>query len=321
MTRIVVVGESAEAGLRGSLISGFQRSGCIVDVLDLAPGNSAWFASAAYRMPMLGAKFRRDVRQQTDMLAQNGGADLVVVVKGALLDSRSIDYMRTRFDSPVVCWNPDSPFDHALSNRGAGIPQTVSAYDAYVTWAEDVAARLSAAATRVLVIPFAWDLEIMRPTAGSGEAAGRFVFIGTGTPERSAMLASLAHLQPIVFGYRWPEIEGVNIRPPVMGLDFCRIVGEAKWNLNLLRPQNERSHNMRTFELVGAGGNQVAPLTGDHRRFLGDDGRTVLFQTKQELESIVRSDPSERPSRDSSLLEGHTYGDRVRQLLTDLGIS
>ena len=220
-----------------------------------------------------------------------------------------------------MCWNPDSPFDDAISNCGAGIPQAIGRYDAYITWAEDVAERLSAVAARVLVIPFAWDPEIMQPTPGHGAAAGRIVFIGTGTKERISVLGSLAHLRPLVFGDRWPRIEGVDIRSPVRGAEFCRIVGEAKWNLNLLRPQNARSHNMRTFELVGAGGSQVARERTTMRRFLGHDGRTVLFQGKKELESILRSDPCDRPPRSPALLEGHTYGDRVRQVLDELKIS
>jgi Glycosyl transferases group 1 len=124
----------------------------------------------------------------------------------------------------------------------------------------------------------------------------------------------------VVYGSRWPKIDRVDIRPPAFGIDFCKIVGEAKWNLNLLRPQNARSHNMRTFELAGAGGNQVAPQSDDHRRFLGGDSRTVLFQSKEELESILRSDPSEQPPRLPTLLDGHTYRDRVHQVLTDLRI-
>ena len=318
MARIVVVGTPEEYGLRNSLVAAFRRSGCAVDLLDLGPWSPALLASAAFRQPMLGIGFRREFRRRVDVLADNGSFDLVLVVKGALLDPRSVDHLRLRFGSPVVCWNPDSPFDDAVSNCGAGIPRTIGSYDAYITWAHDVAERLSAVAARVLVIPFAWDPEIMRPTAGHGVAAGRIVFIGTGTRRRIASLQSLAHLRPMVFGNQWPKIEGVDIRPPIRGIEFCKIVGEAKWNLNLLRPQNARSHNMRTFELVGAGGTQVAPLTNDHRRFLGGDSRTVLFQSKQELESILRSDPCEQLPRQPDLLEGHTYRDRAHQILTDL---
>jgi len=321
MARIVAVGAPAEFGLRNSLVAAFRHSGCVVDLLDLGPWSPAWLASAALRQPLLGAGFRREFRRRVDVLADNGPSDLVLVFKGALLDSRSIDHLRSRFGCPVVCWNPDSPFDSAVSNFGAGIPRAIGFYDVYITWAHDLAERLSAVAARVLVVPFAWDPEIMQPTAGREVAAGRIVFIGTGTKERIASLRSLAHLHPMVFGGLWPKIDGVDIRPPVKGAEFCRVVGEAKWNLNLLRPQNAQSHNMRTFELVGAGGTQVAPLTNDHSRFLGGDSRTVLFRGKEELESILRSDPCERPPRRPALLDGHTYRDRARQILADLNIS
>jgi hypothetical protein len=318
--RIVVVGIPAEAGLRDSLVTAFRRCGCAIDLLDFGPWSPTWLVSAAFRQPAFGVGFRREFRHRVDLLAEHGCADLVLVLKGALLDRRSIDHLRSRFDCPVVCWNPDSPFDGAVSNCGGGIPRTVGAYDAYITWADDVAERLGPVAARVLVIPFAWDPEIMQPTAGHGVAAGRIVFIGTGTRGRSALLQSLAHLRPMVFGNQWPKIEGVDFRPPVFGIEFCRIVNEARWNINLLRPQNARSHNMRTFELVGAGGSQVAPQTDDHRKFLGGDSRTVLFQGKEELESILRSDPCDRLPRSPSLLEGHTYRDRARQVLNDFRI-
>ena len=317
MTRIIIVGEPAEAGLRDSLVTAFRRCGCTVDVLDLGPWQPPWLASAAFRQPILGTKFRRQFRRHVDAVAETRPVELVLVIKGALIDSHTIDYLRMRFDSPIVCWNPDSPFDGVISNRGAGIRSAIPAYDTYITWAHDVAEQLLPL-VRVVVIPFAWDPELMPPTPGHGVAAGRIAFIGTGSRERCDWLAGLAHLRPLIFGTRWPTIDGLDIRPPVRGLSFCSIAGEAKWNLNLLRPQNARSHNMRTFELVGAGGTQVAPYTDDHQRFLGSDSKTVLFRTSRELEDILLSDPTEYPPRHPDLLKRHTYTDRARQLLNTL---
>ena len=320
MTRIILAGEPAQAGLRGSLATAFLRSGCEVDVLDLGPWDPAWLRAAAFRQPVLGTRFRREFRRHVDVIADTGRADLVLIVKGAFLDSAAIDHLRNRFGSPVVCWNPDSPFDQAISNRGAGIRPAIAAYDAYITWAQDVAEQLLPVASRVLVIPFAWDPELMAPTSGRGVAEGRIVFIGTASKERCACLAGLAQFRPMVFGSQWPNIDGIDIRPPVRGLDFCRIVGEARWNLNLLRPQNARSHNMRTFELVGAGGAQVAPRTDDHEKFLGDDTQTALFRSEDELNAILHSDSHERQARLPDLLENHTYHHRVSMLLAELGI-
>ncbi len=319
--RIVAVGEPAEAGLRDSVIAALRHCGCSVDALDLGPWSPALLASAAFRLPRLGAGFRHMFRMQVDMLAERCSADLVLVFKGPLLNGRSIDYLRSRFESPVVCWNPDSPFDSAVSNRGAGIPGAIDAYDAYITWSDSLAEELSGIATRVMVIPFAWDPEVMQPVAGRGEAAGRIVFIGTGTAERCANLERIAHLRPIIFGTRWPRIEGIEIRHPVKADQFCEVVGEAKWNLNFLRPQNAKSHNMRSFELVGAGGTQVAPQTIDHRQFLGRDSRTILFKGQDDLEAILRSDPHELPDRCEDVLNGHTYRDRAERMLVELGLA
>jgi hypothetical protein len=318
VTRIIIVGEPAEAGLRDSLVTAFRRAGCTVDVLDLGPWQPPWLAFAAFRQPIIGTKLRRHFRRHVDAVAETHRVELVLVIKGAFIDSHTVDYLRARFDSPIVCWNPDSPFDSAISNRGAGMRSAIAAYDAYITWAHDVAEQLLAIARVVAVIPFAWDPELMPPTPGHGVAAGRIVFIGTASRERCDRLAGLAHLRPLIFGSQWPAIDGLDIRPPARGLSFCRIVGEAKWNLNLLRPQNARSHNMRTFELVGAGGTQVAPYTDDHQRFLGSDSQTVLFRTSRELEDILRSDPTEHPPRHPALLKEHTYTDRARQLLNTL---
>jgi hypothetical protein len=317
VTRIIIVGTSVEGGLRDSLVSAFRQCGCAVGVLDLGPWQPPWLASAAFRQPILGTKFRRQFRRHVDAIAETHTAELILVVKGTFIDSHTIDYLRMRFDSPIVCWNPDSPFDRAISNRGAGIRSAIAAYDAYVTWAHDVAEQVLLS-TRVAVIPFAWDPELMPPTPGHGVAAGRIVFIGTGSKERYDLLVGLAHLRPLIFGTRWPAIDGLEIYPPVRGLSFCRIAGEAKWNLNLLRPQNAQSHNMRTFELVGAGGTQVAPYTVDHQRFLGSDSQTILFRTSGELEAILRSDPTEHPPRRPALLKEHTYVNRARQLLNTL---
>lgn len=320
MARVVIVGASFSVGLGNSLATALRSAGHHAEEL-CVEWKPRWLAAAALRRPELAARFRRLFQRQVDVIAERGTADLVLVLKGAMLNSRSIDLLRSRFDSMVVCWNADSPFDGAISNHGGGIRSTVSAYDAYITWADDVAERLSSLAARTLVIPFAWDPHMIYPSPGQGKAEGRIVFVGTATKQRSALLESLAPFRPLVFGCGWPKMKGVEVCPPVRGEEFCGIAGEARWNINLLRPQNALSHNMRTFELVGAAGVQAAPLTSDHRRLLAGDSRTVLFGDKAELEAILRSDPRDLPSRSPAVLDGHTYRDRVDHLLAELGIS
>ena len=292
-----------------------------VDVVNWGPWQPTQLASGAFRAPWLAGGFRRRLRLEVDRLAVGVETDLVLVIKGPLLDTRTIDYLRNRLAAPVVCWNPDSPFDDAISNCGAGIPAAIGAYDTYVTWAEDVAERLVRRNPHVVVIPFAWDSKVHPPTTGQGLTEGRIVFVGTGSKERIELMRRIAYLHPLVFGNQWPAIDGVEILPPAVGAEMSAVVGEAKWNLNPLRPQNARSHNMRTFELPGAGGNQVTLRTRDHERFLERDSRTLLYRSHQELESILRSDPSDLAPRGDGLLAEHTYVVRVRKLLSEVGLT
>lgn len=313
--RVVVIADSAPGGLGASLVSSFSKLGWSVDTIGWGPWKPRLLASAAFRRPEMGGVYRARLRSRIDELAEGSPVGLTLVVKGPFLDPRTIEHARNRLQAPVVCWNPDSPFDHTISNRGAGIPDAIGSYDLYVTWAEDLADRLTRISRRVAIVPFGWDPDLHPVTEGTGEAAGRIAFVGTASPERISVLAQIAHLRPVVFGSGWPAIDGIEIRGPLVGRDMSAVVGEAKWNLNLLRPQNAASHNMRSFEIPGAGGNQVASDSGDHRRFLGQDSRTVLFRSTRELLSLLETDPENRDERRPDLMDGHTYIDRVRSLL------
>jgi len=318
--RVLLVGEFVPAGLCHSIAAAITSLGVEVDVLDVRRPHHPRRAAAAYRMPMLAVGFRRYLRRRIDHRIDGAKLDLVLVVKGAMLDAATITFIRDRLGAPVVCWNPDSPFDEAISNRGAGIPRAIPAYDAYVTWANDIAERLSPLCPRVLVIPFAWDPNLHWPTPGNGKAEGRIVLVGTATEERCQLMTRISRLRPMVFGNGWPALDGVERHPPISGHIMSGVVGEAAWNINPLRPQNARSHNMRTFEAPGCGGNQITPATQDHRRFLGSDPRTYLYQNVDELIDILQSDPSELDDRPSTLLDGHRYEDRLLELLRALEV-
>lgn len=314
----MIIGDNALGGLRSSLVLAFREVGWVVHTVDWGGWRPNVIGRAAFREPRLASWWRLQLRRRIDILAEVAPVDVVVVLKGHFLVASDIDYARSRLSSPIVCWNPDSPFDDAISNRGAGVPKAVGAYDLYITWAEDVAERLISVQSSVAVIPFAWDPVLHPVTTGRGEAAGRVVFVGTASRERTALIERIRKFQPVVYGNRWPAMEGVEVRPPLVGPDMAAVVGEARWNLNLLRPQNARSHNMRSFELPGAGGNQLTAKTPDHIRFLGADPRTVTYSSDRELLTLLGCDPDDLARRDPQLMAGHTYADRVRQLISTL---
>jgi spore maturation protein CgeB len=100
--------------------------------------------------------------------------------------------------------------------------------------------------------------------------------------------------------------------------------------LNLMRIHNPDSHNMRSFEIAGIGGIQLAPATEDHRIYFTDgkdiflytDQACCIAQIKKLLAMPVEAANQVREAvRARSIGEGYTYKDRantVAKYLQDL---
>ena len=308
--RIAVVSSGDERGLGGAIARGLREGG---NEARLVPEPSLRAPRAARLALELGGALPEaavDVRRCTREL-ERSPTDLVIVVKGVFTSPDTVRKMRER--CPVVCWNPDSPFDHAPSNHGGMVHPALTAYDAYVTWAHDVASALRDLRDRVCVVPFGIDDAIHPAVADDPRATGRVVLVGTATRERAELVARLHRARPLVFGNGWHRT-GIEALPPVYGDEFAAVVRAARWCLNPLRPQNRSSHNMRTFELAGCGAAQLTYDTADHRRFLAAS-RSVLVTSTSDLVRAVEGEP---PAHISISMAEHSYRARCDALLAEL---
>ncbi|MGI8806351.1 MAG: CgeB family protein [Acidimicrobiales bacterium] len=314
---VLVIGQEHIGGLASSLSSGFRDLGWDARHVKWGPWRPVLLSRLAARASSMAEPFRYQLRRQVAAAARDRTFDLVVVVKGPFLDASTISAIRRSTGAPLVCWNPDSPFDGSMSNSGGGMAAAIPLYDAYVTWADEVAERLQARARHVEVIPFGFDPHMHFHEPSAGIAEDRLVFIGTATAERQAWLSRLATWEPAIFGNGWEPSPGLDIRAPVFGSEFRSVVGEARWNLNLLRQQNRTSHNMRTFEIPGCGGRQLAPMSADHERFQ-ESTKAGLFADFDELTALLDSTPPASPLDTPERLENHSYRSRVAVLVDHL---
>lgn len=314
---VLVIGQDHIVGLASALCHAFEDLGWEVGYVKWGPWRPVLLSRLSIRSNTLAEPFRRRLRQQVALATKDRRFDLVIVVKGPFFNAATINSIRTLAGAPVVCWNPDSPFDDAMSNSGGGLVAAIPLYDAYVTWSEEVADQLRKHTPHVAVIPFGYDPHVHFHEPGRGIAHDRLVFIGTATSDRQAWLARLAPWEPLVFGNGWEACPGVEIRPPVFDSEFRSVVGEARWNLNLLRAQNRNSHNMRTFEIPGCAGRQLAPRSPDHQRFLaGTDA--ALFDDFDELEALLGSTPAPGAGQWPDGLRTHSYRARAEMLVDQL---
>lgn len=320
--RVIIVGDNAVGGLAGALVGALRRNGVVVSLVNwphsyINPSTLGLF----YRRPSLAAPFaarlRRDVGSHPPVRA-------VIVVKGALLTHATICRLKEQLDCPVVCWNPDSPFDPTVSNSGGGIPGAIGAYDLYVTWSASLQERIESRRQRCVLIPFGWD-PALRFGMSDDEAfawlRARPVFVGSFTRRRLEALMLLRSAGVVIFGHRWPDTAGLDVRHAVFGNYYASVLRSAGCVINLLRSQNTDSHNMRSFEVPACGGFQIAPLTADHETRLPPSHTTLISDMHGgDLEAAVYSalaneSPGDPPT---DWLEAHSYDQRVRMLLSEL---
>lgn len=304
---IAVVSSGHASGLGGALVRGFEQGGHSATLVPEPTIRVKRLARAALEV---GAKLpdRCVTSSETFASLARLSPDLVVVIKGGFVSAASVQRMRER--SYVVCWNPDSPFDSAASNRGGMVHSAMPTYDAYVTWSTRIANAISDRRDNVFRIPFGVDPSATIQPNGPEAADGRIVFIGTATPERVALIDRLRGLDPVVFGNGWAN-SYCQVFPAVYGAEMLNVASKAAWCLNPLRPQNRDSHNMRTFELMACDAPQLTFTTDDHIDFLGGT-RSRLCDSVEELISIASEGSPPRVDFDSTQ---HQYRFRCQQLI------
>lgn len=332
--RVLLCGDSRETGLEQHYQSAFERLGVAADRLALAPegvrdgGHASLVRRAIQRLtarpPSLGILCKR-------MPIGKEPYDIAIVFKGYWLRPDVLTELRVAgIANHWVCLNPDSPFDRTFAGTThSRITSSVSLYDGYVTWTDALGDRLrSAGAKRVLILPFGWSRDLHTPpTACDPSLESSVVFVGSWDRCRERTLVEAYHPQLKIFGHGWqrvglksplrPLIEPVNL----YGNELRSVVASAAGCVNLLRPQNSTSHNMRTFEVPAMGGMQLLPRTRDHQGWFPEGRASLMFSGAAALRKCIRLSLSGQARLRSIRTEGerrvagHSYDDRAETLL------
>jgi len=112
------------------------------------------------------------------------------------------------------------------------------------------------------------------------------------------------------------------------GAEYAKAHGAAEICLNPIDPTNFPSHNQRCFEVPACGAFSLVSRTEEVVELFREDETIACFDGEEELVQKVRyyrERPEERERIARRAYEhvvngGHTYVDRVRTLLSELGI-
>ncbi len=258
--------------------------------------------------------------------------DIVWVFKGMEILPETWKTLRAR-GLKLVNYNPDHPFEFWTAGSGnRNVLQSIPHFDLHLTYSCAIRRRIEAEyGVRTEILPFGYELDEATYAAACAEAeVPRACFIGNPDRIRVETLQALARAGlPIdVYGHGWErhlQPNGVRLQThdAVYREDYWKKLRGYRVQLNIFRPHNVGSHNMRTFEVPAVGGVMVAPHSPDHESYFRVGEEIFTYDSAEELVRRVR-DLLEAPpetvaairerARSRCLEAGYSYRDRARQV-------
>jgi hypothetical protein len=256
--------------------------------------------------------------------------NVLFVFKGMEIFPSTLKHIK-KMGVRLVNYNPDNPF--LFSGPGSGnrnVTDSIPLFDLHITYDRSIKEKLEEKNVHAAWIPFGFDIsEEQFRIASAEEEVLRLCFLGNPDNARATFLNKLAasNLPVDVFGRGWEKFHlhsDIRQHAPVHGLEYWKVLRRYRVQLNLMRPHNPHSHNMRSIELPAIGGIGLFPDTPDHREFfevgkelfvyqeLGDCCKTAA--TLLEL-SLQKANEIREAARTRSLTGKYSYKNRTLQFL------
>ena len=327
---LVIVGPVGNTHISGSLAHAGERLGLSCVMIDTTPAYTGprlprsilwhWGGRRPYRLRafadgLLGELVAHPPRR----LIALGHAPITAEVLHALrhMGVRCIAYAT---DDP---WNPV----HRAPWQLEALPLYDIVFSPRRSNTDDLK-RLGCADVRYL--PFAYDERLFGGLVDPGPArpSETVLFVGGADRDRAEFFSTfLTHgPRPTLVGGYWERY--AHTRPLSVGhktaAELRTLTAGASVNLCLVRRANRDGHVMRSFEIPACGGFMVAEDTAEHREIFGPEGECALYFSgpRDAAEKVHRAlaDPAgrarmARAAHDRIVGQGHTYRDRLRQML------
>ena len=286
------------------------------------------FNKILFKLGLTGIE--KKIERELIAKAEEVRPDVVWVFKGMRIVPQALKTLNG-MGIKLANYNPDHPFQFSSKGSGnANVTKSVGLYDLHFCYSRSVQRRIEQEfGIPTAFLPFGFELvqqdfDKIKNTPETPRAC----FIGNPDDNRVANLVAVAQsgLLVDVYGHGWrrhlPEVANLQVFDAVYGLEHWRKLRSYRLQLNIFRPHNEGSHNMRTFEVPGAGGIMLAPDSPEHREFFEDGKEAFFYQSKDEMVEKAKQIlalPAEEAAkireraRQRSVSSGYSYEERTAQ--------
>ncbi|MEO6719122.1 MAG: glycosyltransferase [Ferruginibacter sp.] len=276
----------------------------------------------------------KKINKQFKEQVEKFNPDIIWIFKGMEIFPRTLQWAKDRHIK-LVNYNGDNPF--IFSGKGSGnanVTKSIPLFNLHLTYNAQVKKEMEAVyKIPTAILPFGFDIgETLFENCRQQQEIIKACFLGNPDEFRGSFLEQLAQNGIVldVYGNDWGKFvkhPNITIYNPVYGDDFWLTLRKYRVQLNLMRPHNPDTHNMRTFELPGVGGIQLAPKTDDHQNYFKKEKEIFLFEevadcvaqiNKILLLSNEQAEMIRNNARARSLQSGYRYKDRAYQALQQI---
>lgn len=276
------------------------------------------------------SSIHKKINNQFKEIVDDFKPDIIWVFKGMEITPESLKWAKSK-GIKLINYNPDNPFIFTGKGSGnANVTDSIGLYDFHFTYNLEIQKQLQQQYNaKTDFLPFAFDVskELFDECSKEDEIV-KACFLGNPDKIRSAFLEQLASkgIEIDVFGNDWDKFvthKNITTHMPVYSNEQWKTLRKYRVQINLMRIHNEDSHNMRTFEVPGIGGLQVAPNTKEHQLFFEEGKEIFLYKDIDEcvtkinyLLSLSKEQANEfrTLSNNAAINKKYSYKDRTFQV-------
>lgn len=297
MQKVLIVGQTLELGRTEEVYGrGFSDIGCEVKYFTWIEAEPSLFSrSFSHRVAwrLAWQLLAKPANQKLIQLANDFKPDLTFVVSPNLLQPKSIQALQQH--GLVFVFFTDNPLDTHHTHTNSWIRRSFPLWDAAFIWSRELVEGLvKNGVKKAFFHPFCSDVQYHFPDKQTNPIYD-VAFIGNwdDSLKREQYLRAISDYRLGIWGsdYWITRCKETSLSGFVKGTcnytEIPAVLGSAKMGLNILRPQNEMGHNIRTFEIPASGIMMLSERSQDLLSLFEEDKEAIYFSHPDELNQKV----------------------------------
>ncbi len=247
--------------------------------------------------------------------------EILIVFKGIELNSSIFNIFRKKKIRLINIYT-DDPFNFSSSATSSiNVIKNIRNFNLFCIWSEHIKTKLENRykTKNFYYLPFGFSKK--KHEALSNKIIRKKIsFVGSFDEFRLKILRRLKKIINI-YGNSWPLDVKHNISKFVKNQKYSKVIRESEISLNILKKQNLKSHNMRTFEIPAMNGLMLTTRSKEQNKYFPENKACYMYGNTKELNYkinfILKNPKAALKVRKTGykLSKTHSYENRLKILI------